>query len=51
MMVIFQKKNIKKYLDYYDMSLSEFNKVLDKWANKDLFKKVKNKWIPTFKIF
>lgn len=47
----FPKKNIKKYLDYYDMSLSEFNKVLDKWANKDLFKKVKNKWIPTFKIF
>ena len=38
------------YTEYYQMTLKEFNSVLDYWANKDLFKKVKNRWVPKFKI-
>jgi hypothetical protein len=30
------------------MSLDEFNDVLDKYANKDLFIKEDNKWVPKF---
>jgi hypothetical protein len=32
------------------MSLEEFNLVLDKYANKDLFEKVNNFWKPKFKV-
>ena len=41
---------IEQYLDYYQMSLKEFNKVIDKWANKDLFKYEKGRWKPKFEI-
>lgn len=41
---------IDTYLDYYGISINEFNKILDKWANKKLFKKIKNKWMPKFSI-
>ena len=29
--------------------MKEFLKVIDKWANKDLFEK-KNRWVPKFNI-
>ena len=38
------------YLDYYELKEDEFNQTLDKWANKDLFKKESGKWRPIFKI-
>ena len=38
------------YLDYYEMNAQEFNKVLDKWANRDLFEKKKGRWMPKFSI-
>jgi N-acetyl sugar amidotransferase len=41
---------IDQYLDYYQMSLEEFNAVLDKWANKELFNKVDGRWAPTFTV-
>jgi N-acetyl sugar amidotransferase len=41
---------IDQYLDYYEMTYEEFNAVLDKWANKELFIKVNGKWQPTFSI-
>ena len=42
---------IDLYLNYFNMSESEFSRVLDKWANKSLFeKKASNKWIPKFEI-
>ena len=28
----------------------DFNKVIDKWVNKDLFDKVNGRWQPTFTI-
>lgn len=41
---------IDQYLKYYDMSLDEFNAVIDKWANKDLFEKIDGRWIPKFEV-
>lgn len=41
---------IKSYLEYYQMTKDEFDEVLDKYANKDLFKKVDGKWIPIFEV-
>ena len=39
----------QEYCDYYKMSMPDFLKNIDKWANKELFEK-KNKWMPKFKI-
>jgi N-acetyl sugar amidotransferase len=41
---------IETYLDYYDMTMDEFEAVLDKWVNRDLFKKVDGRWTPNFNI-
>ena len=41
---------IDVYLEYYNMSKEEFDGVLDKWANKNLFAKEKGFWKPTFEI-
>jgi hypothetical protein len=38
------------YLEYYQMKKDEFDKVIDKWANKELFKKVDEKWEPIFMV-
>ena len=39
---------IDVYLDYYQMTKNEFDEVLDKYANKDLFKKIDGIWQPKF---
>lgn len=36
------------YLDYYQMTRPEFDEVLDKYANKDLFEKRDGFWTPKF---
>lgn len=46
----YPEKYIDKYLDYYRMTREEFDAVLDKWANKDLFEKVDGRWKRTFEI-
>ena len=33
------------YLEYYKMSKSEFESVLDRWANKEILHKQNGKWI------
>lgn len=38
------------YLDYFEMTREEFDAVLDKWANRDLFEKRNGRWVPTFTI-
>jgi len=38
------------YLDYYQMSKEEFDAVLDRYANRDLFEKVDGRWVPTFEV-
>lgn len=47
---IFPDNYLQTYLQYFEMSLEEFNLVLDKYANKDLFEKVNNFWKPKFKV-
>lgn len=39
---------IDLYLDYYNMTKEEFDEVLDKYANKDLFEKIDGIWQPKF---
>ena len=39
---------ISTYLEYYNMSKIEFDAVLDKYANKDLFNKIDGIWQPKF---
>ena len=41
---------LELYLDYYKMTTKEFSEVLDKFANKKLFEKIKDKWQPKFAI-
>ena len=46
------ENHIKKYLEYYSMNENEFNEVIDKWANKNLFyKNNENTWTPKFEIY
>jgi hypothetical protein len=47
----FPERHLNSYLDYYGMSLDEFDAILDKWANKDLFEKRNGRWVPLFKVF
>jgi len=46
----FPQEFLKEYLDYFQMSKSEFMKVIDFWANKKLFKKIKGQWMPKFDV-
>ena len=41
---------IDTYLDYYHMSKSEFDGVLDRYANQQLFTKVDGRWMPNFVV-
>lgn len=41
---------ISQYLEYYKMTNEEFNAVLDKWANRNLFNKVNGRWEPLFHV-
>ncbi|MDY0193547.1 MAG: N-acetyl sugar amidotransferase [Aliarcobacter butzleri] len=47
----FPTEFIDKYLKYYDMTREEFDAVLDKWANKELFEKVDGYWKPIFNVY
>ena len=46
----FPEQHLESYLHYYSMTNSEFNDVIDKWANKDLFEKIDGRWKPLFEI-
>lgn len=41
---------IEVYLDYFQMDQHEFDRVIDRYANKELFEKSNGRWIPRFKI-
>jgi hypothetical protein len=41
---------IDLYLDYYEMSINEFEEVLNRFANKKLFQKINGRWIPNFEV-
>ena len=46
----FPEEHIDSYLENYDMTLDEFNEVIDKWANKELFTKKDGRWSPLFEL-
>ena len=41
---------IEIYLEYYRMVKEEFDAVIDKWANKELFRKEDGRWTPIFMV-
>jgi N-acetyl sugar amidotransferase len=41
---------IDTYLDYYQISAKEFDAVLDRYANPQLFTKVEGRWMPKFVV-
>lgn len=45
----FPDEFLQSYLEYYQMTQEEFDAVLDRWANKNLFEKIDGRWQPTFK--
>jgi len=42
--------SIDSYLDHYRMSREDFDGVIDRWANRDLFEKVDGRWRPRFRV-
>tara|TARA_X000000368_G_scaffold409970_1_gene392768 strand:- start:729 stop:1583 length:855 start_codon:yes stop_codon:yes gene_type:complete len=47
---LYPNDSIELYLDYYEMSLEQFNEIIDKWTNKDIFEKKDGFWKPKFII-
>jgi N-acetyl sugar amidotransferase len=41
---------LETYLDYFKMTPDEFDAVLDRWANRELFEKRNGRWQPTFEV-
>jgi len=46
----FPDEFVETYLDYYRISRGEFDAVLDRYANRSLFRKMDGRWVPTFSI-
>ncbi len=46
----FPEEFMDTYLEYYEMTREEFDAVLDRWANTDLFEKVDGRWSPKFTV-
>ncbi len=40
----------ESYCEYFGITIKEFLETIDKFANKDLFEKIDEKWVPRFKI-
>jgi hypothetical protein len=41
---------ISLYLEYYQMSQTQFDEVIDRYANKELFEKANGRWHPRFNV-
>ena len=41
---------IETYLQYFEMTQEEFDAVLDRWANRDVFEKIGGRWQPLFTV-
>ena len=47
---VYPTEYIDFYLEYYEMKKEEFDQIIDKWANTNLFRKVDNKWTRLFEV-
>ena len=46
----YPEEYIDTYMDYYKMSKVEFDTVLNRWVNKELFQNISGRWEPLFVI-
>jgi N-acetyl sugar amidotransferase len=46
----YPEEHIGDYLEFFGMTPRELDDVFDKWANKDLFRKVEGRWVRDFEI-
>lgn len=46
----YPERFVEQYLEYYRMTPEQFDAVLDRWVNKDLFERVDGRWRPRFRI-
>jgi len=46
----FPEEFLDEYLNYYEMDRGEFDAVLDRWVNRELFDKVDGYWRPNFEV-
>lgn len=46
----YPEEYLSTYLDYYRLSQEEFDSVIDKWTNKDIFEKINGRWKPLFLV-
>lgn len=46
----YPEEYLETYLDYYQMKQKEFDAVIDRWVNKDLFAKENGRWKPLFTV-
>lgn len=44
------EEQISEYLNYYKITKKKYESVIDKWVNKNFFKKNKNVWVPIYTI-
>ena len=47
---LYPNEFIETYLEYFQMTMDEFDAVLDKWVNRDLFEKADGRWRPSFEV-
>jgi len=47
---IYPEEHLETYLNYYEMDRKQFDSVIDKWANRELFSKSDGFWKPKFNI-
>lgn len=47
---LYPEDQIDSYLNYYKMTLAEFESVIDRWVNTSLFEKQGGRWKPTFTV-
>lgn len=46
----YPEEYVDLYLDYYQLDMAEFNAVLDRHANKNIFEKIDDRWLPKFTV-
>jgi N-acetyl sugar amidotransferase len=46
----YPQQYINTYLDYYELDRKAFDETIDRYANRQLFRKVDGRWTPTFSV-
>jgi N-acetyl sugar amidotransferase len=46
----YPENHLNAYLEYFEITKEQFDAVLDRWVNKDLFEQIEGRWKPKFTI-